>query len=46
MEKHKVKGIYTAPTAVLFLQKENPNSERMKKYDLSSLKIICMAGER
>jgi propionyl-CoA synthetase len=46
IEKHKVKGFYTAPTAVRFLRKEDPNSEWMKKYDLSSLKIISMAGER
>ena len=46
IEKHKVKGFYTAPTAVRFLRKEDPNGDFIKKYDISSLKIISMAGER
>jgi len=41
-----VKGFYTAPTAVRFLRKEDPNGDFVKKYDISSLKSISMAGER
>ena len=33
VEKYKVKGFYTAPTAVRFLRKEDPNGEFIKKYD-------------
>jgi propionyl-CoA synthetase len=46
VEKYKVKGFYTAPTAVRFLRREDPEGEFVKKYDISSLKMISMAGER
>ena len=46
VEKYKIKGIYTAPTALRVLRKEDPNGDWFKKYDLSSLKHVAMAGER
>jgi propionyl-CoA synthetase len=46
IEKYNVKGFYTAPTAVRFLRKEDPNGDFIKKYNISSLKCISLAGER
>ena len=33
IEKHTVKGFYTAPTAIRLLRKEDQNGELVKKYD-------------
>lgn len=43
---HKVKTFFTAPTAIRAIKKEDPDGELMKKYDLSSLNLIFLAGER
>lgn len=43
VEKHKITQFYTAPTAIRALAKEN--LENVKKYDLSSLKILGTVGE-
>ena len=46
VEEFKVKGLYTAPTAIRALRKEDPNGEWIKKYDISSLKGVSFTGER
>ena len=43
VEKHKVTRMFSAPTAVRVLKKQPP--ELMKKYDVSSLKALYLAGE-
>jgi propionyl-CoA synthetase len=43
VEKHKVTRMFSAPTAVRVLKKQPP--EFMKKYDVSSLKTLYLAGE-
>jgi propionyl-CoA synthetase len=43
VEKYKVTRMFSAPTAVRVLKKQPP--EFMKKYDLSSLKSLYLAGE-
>ncbi len=43
---HKVKALFTAPTAFRAIKREDPNAEEMKKYDLSSFEALFMAGER
>jgi len=43
VEKHKVNQFYTAPTAIRALAKEPV--ELVKKYDLSSLKVLGTVGE-
>lgn len=43
---HKVKSMFTAPTAIRAIKKEDPNGDLMKKYDLSSLNVLFLAGER
>jgi propionyl-CoA synthetase len=38
--------MFTAPTAIRAIKKEDPNGDFIKKYDLSSLKTQFLAGER
>ncbi len=45
-EEYGVKGLFAAPTAFRAIRKEDPECEQVKKYDLSKLKTIFMAGER
>ena len=46
INEHKVNIMFTAPTAIRAIKKEDPNGEFIKKYDLSSLRIQFLAGER
>ncbi len=43
---HKVKVLFTAPTAFRAIKKEDPNGEHIDKYDISSLDALYLAGER
>jgi propionyl-CoA synthetase len=43
---HKVKVLFTAPTALRAIKKEDPEGEFLKKYDLSHFKYLFLAGER
>ena len=45
-EEHKVNILFSAPTAFRAIRKEDPEGKWAKKYDLSSLNNIFMAGER
>ena len=46
VEDHKVNILFTAPTAFRAVRKEDPEADFLKKYDISSLKRIYLAGER
>ncbi|WP_428515209.1 propionate-CoA ligase PrpE [Roseovarius sp.] len=46
IEQHKVKSFFTAPTAFRAVKREDPRGEYLKKYDLSGLNAIYLAGER
>jgi propionyl-CoA synthetase len=46
INEHKVNIMFTAPTAIRAIKKEDPNGEFINKYDLSSLRIQFLAGER
>ncbi|MHA1128563.1 MAG: AMP-binding protein, partial [Alphaproteobacteria bacterium] len=46
IEEHKVVSFFTAPTAFRAIKREDPTGEFVKKYDLSSLKALYLAGER
>ncbi len=46
ISEHKVKTMFTAPTAIRAIRKEDPNGTLIKKYDLSCLKYQFLAGER
>ena len=43
---HKVKALFTAPTAFRAIKKEDPAGALARSYDLSSLKYLFLAGER
>ena len=44
--EHKVNIMFTAPTAIRAIKKEDPNGDLIKQYDLRSLRIQFLAGER
>ena len=46
IEEHKVVSFFTAPTAFRAIKRVDPAGEFVKKYDLSSLKALYLAGER
>jgi propionyl-CoA synthetase len=43
---HKVKALFTAPTAFRAIKKEDPAGALARRYDLSGLKYLFLAGER
>ncbi|MCT4629316.1 acetate--CoA ligase [Winogradskyella sp.] len=46
ISEHKVKVMFTAPTAIRAIKKEDPHGKFINKYDLSCLKYQFLAGER
>ncbi len=44
--EHKVKALFTAPTALRAIKRDDPEAKLMAGYDLSSLKTLFLAGER
>ena len=46
ISEHKVKALFTAPTAFRAIKKEDPNGEFVSKYDLSCFECLYLAGER
>ena len=46
VEQHAVNILFTAPTAIRAIKREDPNGELMSKYDMSSMRVLFLAGER
>ncbi len=46
IDEHDVEALFTAPTAMRAVKKEDPDGELLKKYDVSSLRTLFLAGER
>ncbi|MEL6537151.1 MAG: acetate--CoA ligase [Bacteroidota bacterium] len=46
ISQHRVKVMFTAPTAIRAIKKEDPDGEELKKHDLSCLQYQFLAGER
>ncbi|MBX7434758.1 propionyl-CoA synthetase [Mycobacterium sp. Y57] len=44
--EHDVKALFTAPTAIRAIRKEDPEGKYLADYDLSALKYLFLAGER
>ena len=44
--EHKVKAMFTAPTAFRAIKKEDPAGDFTRKYDLSHFEYLFLAGER
>ena len=46
ISEHKVKVLFTAPTAIRAIKKEDPKGVYIKRYNLSCFKYLFLAGER
>ena len=46
IQEHNVKVLFTAPTAFRAIKREDPKGEFIKKFDLSCLDTLFLAGER
>ena len=46
IEEHRVKALFTAPTAFRVIKKEDPEGQHARGRDLSSLRYLFLAGER
>jgi len=46
ISQHKVRTLFTAPTAFRAIKRDDPDGELLKQYDISSLRILFLAGER
>lgn len=46
VEDYKVSCLFTAPTAIRAIKREDPNGALLENYDLSKLKALFLAGER
>lgn len=46
IEQHRVTTLFTAPTALRAIKKEDAAGAFLKKYDTSSLRTLFLAGER
>src|SRR5881296_2939984 len=46
ISQHRVRALFTAPTAFRAIKREDPDGEYIRKYDLSSFRTLFLAGER
>ncbi|MDA0707929.1 MAG: propionyl-CoA synthetase [Proteobacteria bacterium] len=46
MSDHKVNALFVAPTAIRAIKREDPAADHLKRYELSSFRILFLAGER
>ncbi len=46
IEEYKVRALFTAPTAIRAIKKEDPEGLLRQKYDLSHFRYLFLAGER
>ena len=46
VEQHRVSALFTAPTAIRAIKREDPDGSLLHSYDLSSLRHLFLAGER
>ena len=46
IDNHRVKVLFTAPTAFRAIKRDDPNGSYLSDYDISSLAALFLAGER
>jgi propionyl-CoA synthetase len=46
IEQHGVRVLFTAPTAIRAIKREDPDGEFFRKHDVSGLRTLFLAGER
>ena len=46
ISEHKIAALFTAPTALRAIKKEDPKATHLARYDLSCMRTLFLAGER
>ncbi|WP_416798578.1 propionyl-CoA synthetase [Ciceribacter azotifigens] len=46
VSEHDVKALFTAPTAFRAIRRDDPDGDHIRRYDLSCLRSLFLAGER
>lgn len=46
IHRHQISTLFTAPTGIRAIKKEDPEGKKHKRYDTSCLKHVFLAGER
>jgi len=46
IEQHRVKAMFTAPTAIRAIRRDDPDGELLEEYDLTGFRTLFLAGER
>ena len=46
ISEHRVKALFTAPTAFRAIKREDPHGDFLKPYDISKFEALFLAGER
>ena len=46
VSQHRVRVLFTSPTAFRAIKRDDPEGDHMRRYDLSSLRYLFLAGER
>lgn len=46
ISQHRVRVLFTAPTAFRSIKREDPEGKYMEKYDLTGFRMLFLAGER
>ena len=46
VSEHRVAALFTAPTALRAIKRDDPQGNLIRRYDLSSLRTLFLAGER
>jgi propionyl-CoA synthetase len=46
VSEHAVKALFSAPTAIRAIKKDDPDGSHLERYDLSGLQYLFQAGER
>ena len=46
VEKYKIDILYSSPTAIRAIRREDPEAKIIKKFNLDSLKVVGVVGER
>ncbi len=46
IQDHGVEALFTAPTAIRAIKKDDPEGDHIRRHDLSSLRHLFLAGER
>ena len=46
ISRHEVNALFTAPTAIRAIKREDPGLDQAARYDLTSLRALFLAGER